>query len=358
MVDFAGWNLPVQFSGVIEEHTAVRSAVGMFDVSHMGEVSVRGAAALAFLQYVTCNDVARLRPGRAQYTALTTPEGTFVDDLLVYMLNESDYLLVVNAANTPKDLQWLGTQAGAFDVAVEDRSSSWAQIAVQGPRALETVQPLAGVELGGVKYYRFVETEVCGTRCIVSRTGYTGEDGFELYTPADAAEKIWTALFESGGPLGVLPVGLAARDTLRLEARFALYGNDIDDRTTVVEADLSWIVKIDKGEFLGREVLAGQLERGVERKLVGFEMCGRAVARQGYPALLDGRPVGRVTSGTHSPTLRKNIGLAYLPHESTPPGTEFAVEIRGRQHPAVVVPTPFYKRPKAKGSPSLAKSQE
>ena len=358
MVDFAGWNLPVQFSGVIEEHTAVRSAVGLFDVSHMGELSVRGPAALAFLQHVTCNDVARLAPGRAQYTALTTREGTFVDDLLVYMLNESDYLLVVNAANTPKDLRWLGRETGSFDVSVVDVSSNWAQIAVQGPRALESVQPLAGVELGGVKYYRFVETQIEGARCIVSRTGYTGEDGFELYTPAASAERIWAALLETGRRHGVLPVGLAARDTLRLEARFALYGNDIDDTTTVVEADLGWIVKIDKGEFLGREPLARQLECGVQRRLVGFEMCGRAVARQGYPVLLEGRPVGRVTSGTHSPTLRKNIGLAYLPQEAAQPGTEFTVEIRGHPHDAVVVPTPFYKRPKAKGSPSPAKSQE
>jgi aminomethyltransferase len=343
MVDFAGWHLPVQFAGVIEEHTAVRERVGIFDVSHMGEAAVRGGQALDFLQHVTCNDVARLKPGRAQYTALTTPAGTFVDDLLIYMRAEGDYLLVVNAANTPKDLDWLQTHAASVDVAVEDASARWAQIAVQGPDSSAALQPLVADALAPIKYYRFIETEVAGARCIVSRTGYTGEYGFEVYAPADAAERIWEGLLERAQP-----VGLGARDTLRLEATLALYGNDIDDSTTVVEAGLGWIVKPAKGAFLGREVLARQLEEGVERKLVGFEMQGRRIARHGYAALHDGAEVGRVTSGTHSPTLGKAIGLAYLPTGLAEPGVEFGVDIRGKSEPAVVVPTPFYKAPKKK----------
>jgi aminomethyltransferase len=349
MVEFAGWHLPVQFSGVIDEHVAVRTRAGLFDVSHMGEAAVQGDGSLDFLQEVTCNDVARLRPGRAQYNALTTPRGTFVDDLLVYMLDEKDYLLVVNAANTAKDLEWLATHTAEFDVAVENVSAHWAQLAVQGPQALEVLQPLVPESLGGLRYYRFIRTNVHGTSCIVSRTGYTGEDGFEVYAPADAAPGLWAALLESGAPHDLLPVGLAARDTLRLEAKLALYGNDIDDTTTVVEADLGWIVKPGKGPFLGREVLVQQLERGVERRLVGFETRGRAVARHGFAALSDGRRVGRVTSGTHSPSLRKNIGLAYLPTARAEIGAEFEIEIRGRPEPAVVVPTPFYKRPKQPG---------
>jgi aminomethyltransferase len=346
MVPFAGWHLPVQFSGVIDEHVAVRTRVGLFDVSHMGEASVRGTQALAFLQDVTCNDVARLKPGRVHYTALTTPAGTFVDDLLVYRLDEEEFLLVVNAANTAKDLDWLTSHTAGYDVVVEDVSAAWAQLAIQGPRSLEVLQPLVPDALGQLKYYRFVQVEVDGTRCIVSRTGYTGEYGFEVYAPADAAEGIWGGLLESGAPQELAPVGLAARDTLRLEAKMALYGNDIDETTTVIEADLAWIVKPGKGDFVGREVLVHQLEHGVERKLIGFEMRGRAIARHGYATLSGGNTVGRVTSGTHSPTLRKNIGLAYLPLELTEPGTEFQVEIRGRPEPAVVVPTPFYKRPK------------
>ena len=350
MVPFAGWHLPVQFRGVIEEHTAVRERVGIFDVSHMGEAAVRGSQALRFLQHVTCNDVARLQPGRAQYTAMTTPAGTFVDDLLIYQRAEGDYLLVINAANTPKDLDWLRSHAADYQVEVEDVSSGWAQIAVQGPLATEALQPLVDEALAPIKYYRFIETAVAGERCIVSRTGYTGELGFEIYSQAGAAEKIWKGLIEAGGDHGLQPIGLGARDTLRLEAKLALYGNDIDDTTSVVEADLGWIVKPNKGEFLGREVLANQLEEGVQRKLVGFQMLGRRIARHGYPVLHDGAAVGRVTSGTHSPTLGKAIGLAYLPSELCRPGVEFGVDIRGRSETAVVVPTPFYKRPQQKAS--------
>jgi aminomethyltransferase len=346
MVPFAGWHLPVQFTGVIDEHVAVRTRVGLFDVSHMGEASVRGRDALDFLQGVTCNDVARLRPGRAQYNALTTPQGTFVDDLLIYRLDDEAFLLVINAANTAKDLDWLLAHAAGRDVAVEDASARWAQLAVQGPNALDTLQPLVASALADLKSFRFAHADVAGAPCIVSRTGYTGEDGFEVYAPWEMAEAVWEALLASGAPHGLARIGLAARDTLRLEAKLALYGNDIDETTTVIEADLGWIVKPKKGEFLGREVLVRQLEKGVERKLTGFEMSGRAIARNGYAVVRDGRTVGRVTSGTHSPTLKKNIGLAYLPVDLATHGTEIHVEIRGRPEPAVVVPTPFYHRPK------------
>jgi aminomethyltransferase len=344
MVEFAGWHMPIQYTGVIDEHMAVRTRAGMFDVSHMGEVAVRGPQALDFLQHVTCNDAAKLTPGRVQYSAFTTPEGTFVDDLLIYRLREQDYLLVVNASNTTKDVEWLLRHAGAFDVDVQDVSDRWGQVAVQGPNAARIVQDLVADDLSAMKYYRFVLTEVEGAPCIVSRTGYTGEDGFEVYSPPGAAERIWYALLGAGAPHGLVPVGLGARDTLRLEARMHLYGNDMDETTTVLEADLAWIVKLGKGAFLGREVLARQEDEGIARRLVGFEMEGRAPARHGYPALRDGSPIGAVTSGSFAPFLKKNIGLAYLPKGMWEPGTRFEVEIRGRSESAVVVPTPFYKR--------------
>jgi aminomethyltransferase len=344
MIAFAGWEMPVQYTSVVSEHLAVRERAGMFDVSHMGEAAVRGPEALAFLQHVTSNDVSKLVPGRVQYTALTTPEGTFVDDLLVYMLGEEDYLLVVNAGNTAKDLDWLRYHAKGLDVAVEDTSSAWAQIALQGPLAAAILQPLTAAGLGSMKYYAFERGAVAGVPSIVSRTGYTGEDGFEIYAPAEGGASIWKALLAEGGGKGLVPVGLAARDTLRLEAKMALYGNDIDDTTTVLEADLGWIAKLDKGEFLGRETLLRQREEGVGRKLVGFEMEGRAIARHGYPVEIRGERVGAVTSGTHAPFLGKNIGLAYLPRGAWEPGTRIDVVVRDRGEPAVVVPTPFYKR--------------
>jgi aminomethyltransferase len=345
LVPFAGWQMPVSYAGLIEEHVAVRTRAGLFDVSHMGEAAVRGPQALAFLQRVTCNDVARLTPGRAQYNALTTPAGTFVDDLLVYMLAEQDYLLVINAANTGKDLAWLAAHAVDHDVEVRDVSESWALLSLQGPRALAILAPLATAALDALRYYRFTSCAVAGAPCLVSRTGYTGEDGFEVYAPPEAAPRLWSAILATGAPHGVLPVGLGARDTLRLEARMALYGNDIDETTTVLEADLGWIVKLGKGEFIGRDVLVRQSEQGVARRLCGFAMEGRAIGRPGQAVLHDGREVGRVTSGTHSPTLHKGIGLAYLPVALAVPGTRFAVDVRGRPEPAAVVPTPFYERP-------------
>ena len=344
LVPFAGWEMPVQYTGVIDEHMAVRTRAGMFDVSHMGEIAVRGREALEFLQRVTSNDVSRLAPGRIQYSALMTPQGTFVDDLLVYKIAEDDYWLVVNAGNTPKDADWLEYHAKGNDVRVENVSDRWCQIAVQGPRAQEILTPLTDADLPGMKYYGFAQARVGGVPSIVSRTGYTGEDGFEVYGPAEDAETLWHALLAAGAPHGLVPAGLAARDTLRLEAKMALYGNDIDETTTVLEADLGWIVKLEKDDFLGRDVLSRQKSEGLTRKLVGFETEGRAVARHGYPALHAGAPVGTVTSGTFSPYLKKNIGLAYLPVALAEPGTRFEVGIRGRGEPAVVVPTPFYKR--------------
>jgi aminomethyltransferase len=344
MVEFSGWDMPVQYTGVIDEHLAVRTRAGIFDVSHMGEVDVSGREAHAFLQHVTPNDVSRLAPGRIQYSALTTPRGTFVDDLLVYKRGEDEYLLVINAGNTVKDVEWLRDHAKGYDLRLEDVSGRWCQIALQGPRSQEILQPLTRGALAGIKYYAFVESEVAGVPCIVSRTGYTGEDGFEIYGPSEAAETLWHALLREGAPHGLVPAGLAARDTLRLEAKMALYGNDIDETTTVLEADLGWILKMEKGDFLGREALALQKADGLTRRLVGFETEGRAVARHGHTAHAEGRQVGTVTSGTFAPFLKKNIGLAYLPIAWTRPGSRFAIDIRGRLEPAVVVPTPFYKR--------------
>ena len=346
LVDFAGWEMPVQYRSILEEHKAVRRAAGLFDVSHMGEVEVKGRGALSYLQHVTSNDVSRLTPGRIQYSALTTPAGTFVDDLLVYKLAEDDYLLVVNAGNTPKDVAWLLDHARGRDVDVADASRRWCQIALQGPMAEKILATLTALALPAIKYYGFERGEVAGVSCLISRTGYTGEDGFELYAASEHAEHIWHRVLTAGAPAGLVPAGLAARDTLRLEAKMALYGNDIDETTTVLEADLAWILKLEKGEFLGRDALLLQKAEGLTRKLVGFETEGRAVARQGYEAVHGGKTVGKVTSGTFAPFLKKNIGLAYLPVGLGEPGTRFDVIIRGRPEPAVVVPTPFYKRPR------------
>jgi aminomethyltransferase len=346
LVSFGGWEMPVEYSGLSEEHRAVRERAGLFDVSHMGEIRVRGKGALAAVQQLTCNDAAALRDGQAQYTAFLTERGTFVDDLLTYRLSEDDYLLVVNAANTPKDVAW-AKRAERPDASIEDESALWTQLSLQGPRATEILQPLTDVALAPIRYYHFETGKVCGASAIVSRTGYTGEDGFEVYVHPEVGRKIWDAVLASGRPFGILPVGLGARDTLRLEAKMALYGNDIDDSTTPWEADLGWIVKMKKGDFNGRVALEAQKAAGVPRKLVGFEVRGRGIARHGHPLTVDatGKP-GIVTSGTQTPTLGRAIGLAYLPVESAEPGTAFTIDVRGRGVPAVVVPTPFYKRKK------------
>ena len=342
MVDFGGWEMPVQYSGILEEHRAVRERVGLFDVSHMGEFAVSGPDSLAALQWLTPNDVSKLADGRIQYSAFLTERGTFVDDLLVYRKSADDYLLVVNAGNTPKDFAW-ATDHARGRVKIENHSDRWALIAVQGPKAAALLARVASPDPSDLPYYGFREGKVAGAPALVSRTGSTGEDGFEVYCRPEDAEAIFRRLLEEGRGDGVLPCGLGARDTLRLEAKMALYGNDIDDTVTAFEADLGWIVKLGKGDFLGREALAAQKAAGVPRRLVGFEMTDRGIARHGYAAKTAAGP-GLVTSGTHSPTLGKPIGLALLPSAAAAVGTEFEVDIRGRGAAARVVPTPFYKR--------------
>jgi aminomethyltransferase len=342
MVDFGGWELPVQYSGILDEHEAVRTKVGIFDVSHMGEVIVRGNQALELLQKATCNDVSKLEDGRAQYNGLLYPNGGFVDDILIYRRAADDYFVVVNASNTDKDFEWMREAAKGLDVDVRNVSADYAQLAVQGPEAEKILQPLTDVNLPAIKYYRFDTGKVDGAPAIVSRTGYTGEDGFEVYVAPSEAPRIMKKLVDAG----VKPCGLGARDTLRLEAKMALYGNDIDDTTTPIQADLAWIVKLDKGDFAGRDVLEREKEDGPPRKLVGFEMLDKAIARHGFPVVEGGKEVGVVTSGTHSPTLKKAIGLAYLPLDKSGQGNEFTVVVRGKEARARVVPTPFYKRAK------------
>jgi glycine cleavage system T protein (aminomethyltransferase) len=342
MVDFGGWDLPVQFTGVIAEHDAVRSDVGIFDVSHMGELTVKGPQAFELLQKTTCNDVAKLDTGRIHYNGLLYPNAGFVDDILIYQNTREDFFVVVNASNTDKDFEWLQEAAKGLDVEVSNVSADYAQLAVQGPNAEKTLQPFTDVDLSAIKYYRFAHGTVDGALAIVSRTGYTGEDGFEVYVAPEHGPRIMQKLVDAGAK----PCGLGARDTLRLEAKMALYGNDIDQDTTPIEADLGWIVKTDKGDFAGREVIAREKAEGPKRKLVGFEMVDRGIARHGYPVVEGGQEIGVVTSGTHSPTLKKAIGLAYLPLDKSAVGTEFAVLIRGKETRARVVPTPFYKRAK------------
>ena len=345
IVPFAGYEMPVQYAGVLEEHRAVRTAVGLFDVSHMGEIEVTGRRALDFVQYVTCNDAAKLTVGRAHYSGLMTPRGTFVDDLLVHKMADDRYFLVVNAANKDKDYAYLCAQSAGFDgVDVRDRSDEFAQIAVQGPKALATLQELTPVKLDEIKYYRFVEGTVDGAAALIARTGYTGEDGFEVYMAPEDAPRLWRTLLATGKQHGIIPAGLGARDTLRFEACMPLYGNDIDDTTTPFDAGLGWIVKLDKGGFLGREALLRQQADGVRRKLAGFEMTGRGIARHGYPIWAGGAEVGAVTSGTHAPTLGKALGMGYVPVALAAVGSAIEVEIREQKVAARVVEMPFYRR--------------
>ena len=343
MTDFAGYEMPVEFGGVVEEHLTVRTKAGLFDVSHMGEFLVAGAEAEAFLQKLTPNDVSRLAIGQAQYSALTTEKGTFVDDLLISRTRESRYLVVVNASNVEKDFAWMESRRPS-GATLTNASDDYALLALQGPGSEAILLPLTDIDLAAMKYYRFAEGKVLGESATVSRTGYTGEDGFEILIGAGAGEKVARGLLERGASAGIAPIGLAARDTLRLEAKMSLYGNDIDEDHTVLEADLEWIVKWQKGDFVGREVLARQKEKGVPRKLIGFEMVDRGIARHGYPVFASGAPSDTVTSGSFAPYLKKNIGMAYVPAASSAPGSEIEIEIRGRRAKAVVVPTPFYKR--------------
>ena len=342
MVDFGGWELPVQYSGILEEHEAVRTSAGVFDVSHMGELLVRGPQALELLQRNTRNDVSKLEDGRIHYNGLLYPTAGFVDDILIYRTAVDDYCVVVNASNTDKDFEWLVDNAKGLDVKVENVSADVAQLALQGPRSEAILQPMTDVPLAPMKYYRFAEGNVDGVPAHVSRTGYTGEDGFEVYVDPEHAPRIMQKMIDAGAK----PCGLGARDTLRLEAKMALYGNDIDHTTTPIEADLSWIVKSDKGDYNGRDVIEREKKEGPRRKLAGFEMIDRGIARHGYP-IVDGKEeIGVVTSGTMSPSLKKMIGLAYLPLDKTALGTEFLVLIRGKETRARVVQTPFYKRAK------------
>ena len=357
MVGFAGWEMPVQYAGVIEEHRAVRGAAGLFDVSHMGEVRVRGAGAARLLQQLTPNDVAQLAPGRAHYSGLLTERGTYVDDLLIYRLADDDFLVVVNASNAARDFAWMRERAAALagsgvplephePCTIADESDRYALLALQGPQALAILEPLASPGIAGLRYYTFARGEVAGAPAIISRTGYTGEDGFELYVEPDAAPAVWRRLLAAGAPLGLAPAGLGARDTLRLEAAMALYGHEIDERTTPLEAGLSWVVKLGKGEFLGRAALAAQREQGVQRTLVGFMVEGRGIARQGHAVLAGGQAVGEVTSGSWSPTLEKAIGMAYVPPALAAPGTALGLDVRGKTLAATVVELPFYRRKK------------
>jgi aminomethyltransferase len=349
LVPFAGWEMPVQFTSVIEEHLAVRSAAGLFDVSHMGEIEVRGRGALALVQRLTTNDASRLVPGQAQYSVLSTPRGTFVDDILVYRRGPDDFLLVVNAGNAEKDFAWVARHAEG-GAEVTDASGRYAQLALQGPRSEEILRPLTPIDLGSMRSYHFAEGSVRGLPALVSRTGYTGEDGFEIYLAPGGAPALFRALLEAGGSRGLRPCGLGARDTLRLEACLLLYGNDMDEETTPLEAGIPRFVHLDKGSFLGREALLKQRESGVPRRLVAFEMAEPGIARHGHSIVEGGREVGRVTSGTYGPHVRKNIGLGYVPGRLAAPGTRLTVRIRDREAAAVVVPAPFYRRARQGGA--------
>ncbi len=353
MVPFGEWEMPERYSGTIEEHRATRAAAGLFDLSHMGEVYVSGAAATDLVQYLITNDVSTLAPDAAVYAPMCRDDGGIVDDIIVYRLGYADthYLLVVNAANIAKDLAWIHETIAHLgivgDVDVDDRSDRTALIALQGPRAESILQPLMVDSLRDLAPFHMLAGDITdGIEAVVARTGYTGEDGFELFVNRGAAPSLWNLLLKRGRDHGLLPVGLAARDTLRLEARLALYGNDIDDTTTPLEAGLTRWVKLDKPRFRGRDALARQREAGPPRRLVGLEMEDRTIPRPHYPVLRDGAEIGQVTSGTFSPTLGKGIALAYVPPADAPVGTVLQVGVRGEPHPARVAKTPFYKRVK------------
>jgi aminomethyltransferase len=347
VVDFGGWELPVQFSGIQKEHEAVRQQAGLFDVSHMGEVRIGGKDALPFLQKVTTNDVAKLAPGQCQYSLMCYPHGGVVDDLLVYFLGGERYMLVINAANIEKDLAWLREQAAFFgNVSIEDISEQTALLALQGPRAERILQRLTDAPLGELKSFRFYDgARVAGVPALVSRTGYTGEDGFELYVSADDAPALWSKLLAEGAPDGLVAAGLGARDTLRFEARLPLYGQELSADISPLEAGLGKFVKLEKGDFIGRDALLKQKKEGPPRRLVGIEMIDRGIPRSRYPVLAaDGKRIGEVTTGTQSPTFKTNVGLALVDKAHAELGTELYVEIRGQKLKAKVVKTPFYER--------------
>ena len=344
LVTFGGWEMPVQYAGIVEEHRAVRTAAGIFDVSHMGEVEIEGPGALASLQRIITNDAARLAVGGGLYTPMCLPSGGIVDDLTVFRTGAQRYLLVVNAATTAKDFAWIAGHTRGAEA--RNRSDEWGLLALQGPHAPAILRRLTRSDLASLPSFHIVtDTEVAGVRrCFISRTGYTGENGFEVGCPWGQAPRVWDALLDAGGRDGLVPVGLGARDTLRLEASYMLYGNDIDETTTPLEAPLSWTVKLEKGEFIGREVLVQQKAEGTGRKLVGFEMTERAIPRHGYALQMDSQATGQVTSGTFGPWVGKSIGMGYVAREHAKPGTALGVEIRGKTTRAAVVKLPFYRR--------------
>lgn len=347
MVDFGGWEMPVQYSaGVIEEHMRTREAVGLFDVSHMGEIWVEGSDAIKFVNQITTNDVTKLIDGQAHYSAFTNESGGVVDDLLVYRFGAERLLLVVNAGTTEKDWDWIESKKGDFNVSTRNASSDYCQIAIQGPNALAVATELTETDLESIKYYHFVEGQFAGVDAIISRTGYTGEDGFEIYAAANEAVHLWRTMLEVGKDFGILPCGLAARNTLRLEAGMSLYGHELGDDISPLEAGLAWICKLDKGEFVGREILMRQKSEGLKRRLIGFEMTGKGIGRDGYDIKSDGKIIGKVSSGSPAPFLKKNIGLGFVEAEFAEIGRAIAIDVRGRDVEAVIVPTPFYKRKK------------
>jgi len=344
IVEFAGYYMPIQYKGINEEHIRVRSTVGVFDVSHMGEFEFIGPKALDFLQYMTINDVKTLDIYQAQYSALCYEDGGIVDDLLIYRLPDR-YIMVVNAANIEKDFEWLQSHL-INGVIMKNRSDEYSLLAIQGRNAEATLQKLTDVDLSQVKTYWLTEGEIAGVKMMIARTGYTGEDGFEIMFSPAYSEKIWQAVFEAGEEFDVEPIGLGARNTLRMEVKYCLYGNDIDQNTNPLEAGLGWITKLDKRDFIGRQAIQQVKEQGIQRKLVGFELQGKAIPRQGYKIfdkLTD--EIGFVTSGMFSPVLQKSIGLGYVNIENSKTDTELNVEIRNQSFPATIVKTPFYKRP-------------
>lgn len=344
MVNFGGWDMPVEYTGILAEHQAVRTRAGLFDVSHMGEIDVRGPGALDLVQWVTCNNAAKLADGQAQYSGLMTPQGTFVDDLLVHKLSDTHYLLCVNAGNQDRDYDHILAH-NRFDARTENAGARYSQLAIQGPRAKDVLQQLTKVDLAPIRYYHFTHGKVDGVECIIARTGYTGEDGFEIYFHPEHSVNLWDRLLDAGQAAGMIACGLGARNTLRMEAGMCLYGHEIDDTTTPWEANLGWICKPEKGDFLGSARLVQQKKAGIERKLIGFEILDRRIGRDGYPIQIGGREAGCVTSGGPAPFLKKNIGMGYVPPASATVGAEIEISVRGQAAPARIVPLPFYKRP-------------
>ncbi len=352
MVDFNGWDMPVEYpAGLVAEHMAVRTGVGIFDVSHMGDIRISGPQALAAVQHISMNDASRLAIGQCQYSALLYPQGTFVDDVIVHRLAESDFLLVINAGTREKDVSWVRDNTSAFDCRVEDLSDHYTQIAIQGPAAGRTLQKLTDADLSRVKFYWFTHGTICGLpNTLIARTGYTAEDGFEIYIPADepTSARVWQQVLDAGKEYGLLPCGLGARNTLRLEGCLALYGHEISDTLTVWEAGLDRFCKLDKGDFIGRDALVAQKQQGLTRTLVALETIERGIARDGYRVLdaVTSAEIGSITSGSPAPFLKKNIAMSYVPPAYAAPGSEVAVEVRANRVKARVVPIPFYKRPR------------